>query len=239
MNINILKTSAAFLVLPIMPFVSGDEVTDTTINIQTQTTVVTNVKESSVVINSVKYQFSELGKPRAIDSYWDKMAQCETASNWKDKGNWAGGLGIALSTWEGYGGFEFAKRPNFATRDEQIIVANRISTQGYQTKLFRTLKDKLENKPFFRPAVGFGGWGCLKNVGNPMLFSKPPYRIYFSKFKIGESGQRVRILQHLIGAKYVDGYYGPVTQKLHKQYVKKNKHRIIAEYEKYKQWSQG
>lgn len=96
--------------------------------------------------------------------YWEKVAQCETASNWKDKGNWGGGLGIAQSTWDGFGGREFAHHPSQATQFEQIVVANRISTFGYQTKdQYRTLADKEANKPFFRDPVGFYGWGCIKN----------------------------------------------------------------------------
>jgi hypothetical protein len=98
------------------------------------------------------------------DKYWDAVAVCETNSNWKDGGNFAGGLGIALSTWQGYGGYEFAKTPAKATREEQIFIANRVSVFGYQTKnVFMTMEDKLNNKPFFRPAAGFFGWGCIKN----------------------------------------------------------------------------
>lgn len=96
--------------------------------------------------------------------YWKKVAQCETGSNWQDKGRWGGGLGIADTTWKGYGGYEFAKHPSEATVSEQIIVANRIAIFGYQTKDdYLTLDDKLNNRPFFRDPVGFYGWGCIKN----------------------------------------------------------------------------
>lgn len=95
--------------------------------------------------------------------YWDKVAQCETGGNWKDRGNYSGGLGIATQTWEGYGGKQFARTPAQATRYEQIIVANRISVLGFQTKnVFLTLDDRLNNRPYFRPAAGFYGWGCIK-----------------------------------------------------------------------------
>jgi hypothetical protein len=95
--------------------------------------------------------------------YWKKVAQCETGQNWQDGGNWGGGLGIARSTWEGYGGKQFASHPSKATVLQQIVVANRIAVFGWQTNEFRTLEDRLANKPFFRPAVGFNGWGCIKN----------------------------------------------------------------------------
>lgn len=99
------------------------------------------------------------------NSYWiEGVAVCETGGDWKNGGNWAGGLGIAQSTWAGYGGKQFASSPARASIIEQIVVANRISVHGFQTKRqFRTLKDKLENKPFFRPPVGFNGWGCVKH----------------------------------------------------------------------------
>jgi hypothetical protein len=95
--------------------------------------------------------------------YWKKVAQCETGQNWQDGGNWGGGLGIARSTWEGYGGKQFASHPSKATVLQQIVVANRIAVFGWQTNEFRTLEDRLNNKPFYRPAVGFNGWGCVKN----------------------------------------------------------------------------
>ncbi len=96
--------------------------------------------------------------------FWDDVAQCETRQDWKDGGNFAGGLGIALSTWRGYGGREFAKSPKNATKEEQIIVAHRISIHGYQTKNeYMTYEDRENNRPFFRPPVGFFGWGCIKH----------------------------------------------------------------------------
>ena len=95
--------------------------------------------------------------------YWNKVAQCETSQNWQDGGNWGGGLGIARSTWEGYGGKQFASHPSKASVLQQIVVANRIAVFGWQTNEFLTLDDRLNNKPFYRPAVGFNGWGCIKN----------------------------------------------------------------------------
>lgn len=95
--------------------------------------------------------------------YWDKVAWCETHKDWKNGGYWAGGLGIARSTWVGYGGRDFASVPNKASKAEQIVIANRIAVFGYQTKNeFRTYEDRLNNKPFFRPPAGFGGWGCIR-----------------------------------------------------------------------------
>jgi len=111
--------------------------------------------------------------------YWKKVAQCETSQDWQNGGNWGGGLGIARSTWKGYGGQEFASHPSKATVLQQIVVANRISTFGYQTKdEFMTIEDRNNNTPFFRPAVGFNGWGCIKN--NSYLKPNVP-KFYYSK----------------------------------------------------------
>jgi hypothetical protein len=109
-----------------------------------------------------------LKKPK--DSYWDKVAQCETRQNWQNKGQWAGGLGIYVRTWKNFGGHEFANHPSKATREEQIIIANRIALYGWQTQSYLTYEDKINDKPFFRNPVGFYGWGCIAQ--NPNL--KPP-----------------------------------------------------------------
>ena len=96
-------------------------------------------------------------------AYWLDVSQCETQSNWQDGGRFAGGLGIAVTTWVNYGGREFARTPDRATMEEQIEVAHRISVTGYQTKhTYLTLEDRLNNKPFFRPPAGFFGWGCIR-----------------------------------------------------------------------------
>lgn len=192
-------------------------------------------KTNRNVEQSVQLSFSEKGKPRALDYYWHKMAQCETGTNWKNKGRWSGGLGIFDQTWKGYGGKEFAPKPELATIDEQIIIANRISTQGYQTKdEYWTYEQRETNKPFFRPAVGFGGWGCKKNVGNPALFKKFPSKTLLRNYKLGERNKYVYGIQVIIGVK-VDGYFGPITDKAYNKFFSKYRKYIMAEYEKYNQ----
>ena len=99
--------------------------------------------------------------------FWEAVSWCETNHEWDNGGYYAGGLGIAKSTWVGYGGRQFAPTAKTATKEEQIIVANRIAFFGFQTKKqFRTIEDKQNNKPFFRPAVGWKsmtkwGKGCV------------------------------------------------------------------------------
>lgn len=112
----------------------------------------------------------QLRNPRTAPvAFWERVAVCESSldgenARWDDGGKWAGGLGIYVGTWRAYGGRQFASRPDKATKLEQIVIANRISVFGYQTKNeYLTLADRLANRPFFRPKVGFFGWGCVAN----------------------------------------------------------------------------
>ncbi|MBA0049924.1 LysM peptidoglycan-binding domain-containing protein [Streptomyces sp. AJS327] len=61
-------------------------------------------------------------------STWDKVAQCESTGNWSiNTGNgYYGGLQFAQSTWEGYGGTQYAPRADLATKDQQITVAEKV-----------------------------------------------------------------------------------------------------------------
>lgn len=99
-------------------------------------------------------------KKAASIRFWEAVSWCETNHNWNDGGYYAGGLGIAQSAWRGYGGWEFAKSPKDATKHQQIVVANRISFFGYQTRnTFITFEDRLNDRPFFRPSVRTPSWG--------------------------------------------------------------------------------
>ena len=107
------------------------------------------------------------GKKIATVAFWDKLAYCETHSDWENPGRYAGGLGIYIGTWRQWGGTQFAECPSRATRSEQIVVANRISTQGWVR----------EDGRFQRP-VWFTGWGALKCAGRPELVSLEDQRAY-------------------------------------------------------------
>jgi hypothetical protein len=65
---------------------------------------------------------------------WDRLAQCESSRNWRiNTGNgFFGGLQFLQATWEGFGGLAFAPRADLATREQQIIVAERVlAKQGW------------------------------------------------------------------------------------------------------------
>jgi hypothetical protein len=100
------------------------------------------------------------GKKIATVEFWDKLAHCETHSDWENPGRYAGGLGIYVGTWRQWGGTQFAETPSKATKSEQIVVANRISTQGWMREDGR-----------FQKPVWFTGWGALACAGRPELVS--------------------------------------------------------------------
>ena len=80
---------------------------------------------------------------RNRDSVWDAIAACETQGNWRMSGSsFSGGVGFSNKAWDSFGGREFAPNAGQASREQQIVVAERI-----------------------RAAVGYGAWGCSKRVG--------------------------------------------------------------------------
>ncbi|MGH3916857.1 MAG: transglycosylase family protein [Pseudonocardiaceae bacterium] len=61
-------------------------------------------------------------------SVWDRLAQCESGGNWAiNTGNgYYGGLQFNKSTWDAYGGDQYAAYPHQASREEQIATAERV-----------------------------------------------------------------------------------------------------------------
>ncbi len=79
----------------------------------------------------------------ARDAVWDRIAACETGGNWSMQGSsFSGGVGFANTTWSAFGGQEFASNAGLATREQQIVVAERLRDYG-----------------------GYSGWGCAYTIG--------------------------------------------------------------------------
>ncbi|MFB7353148.1 transglycosylase family protein [Streptomyces gardneri] len=59
---------------------------------------------------------------------WEKVAACESSSSWHiNTGNgYFGGLQFSQSTWESYGGTHYAPRADLASKDQQIVIAERV-----------------------------------------------------------------------------------------------------------------
>lgn len=71
---------------------------------------------------------SRVGLDLSHESMWDRIAKCESGGHWNmNSGNgYYGGLQFHPKAWLGHGGTDFAIRPDYATREQQITVANRI-----------------------------------------------------------------------------------------------------------------
>lgn len=72
---------------------------------------------------------SSSGSGSGSGSVWDSLAQCETGANWSHptvSGGFSGGLMFYSGTWNANGGQEFASTASGATREQQIVVAERI-----------------------------------------------------------------------------------------------------------------
>lgn len=66
---------------------------------------------------------------------WDQLQGCECPPGWHcNTGNgYFGGLQMDMAFWRTYGGLEFAPRPDLASREQQIVVAERgRADRGYQ-----------------------------------------------------------------------------------------------------------
>jgi resuscitation-promoting factor RpfB len=59
---------------------------------------------------------------------WDRLARCESGGNWAaNSGNgYYGGLQFDKATWSANGGDRFAPYPHQASREEQIVIAQRV-----------------------------------------------------------------------------------------------------------------
>jgi hypothetical protein len=92
-------------------------------------------------------------------STWEKVAQCESGGNWSiNTGNgYYGGLQFSLSTWDAYGGQQYAAYPNQATEEQQILIGqNVLAAQGQDAW------------PTCGPAAGLGA-----DTATPVFSSAP------------------------------------------------------------------
>jgi nucleoid-associated protein YgaU len=91
-------------------------------------------RAGAVVLGAAAIGIGALAAPASAATHnWDGVAQCESGGNWSiNTGNgYYGGLQFSQSTWAAYGGREFAPRADLATKEAQIIVAERtLASQG-------------------------------------------------------------------------------------------------------------
>jgi hypothetical protein len=193
------------------------------------------VRKDDGLVNRKDLSMTIYLKP--ADAFWDELARCETASNWQDTGRFSGGLGIynqgsfyesGMGTWERWGGEEFAPTPQEATRDEQIIVANRIAITGWSTTIIRD-KEVAERHgvpiiyEYVKDPVGFYGWGALPCAGGKpkiLYHYNEPDRLLLVKYKWLEKSLAVRDLQTLMGMESPSGIYDSKTRARHLESLK-------------------
>lgn len=88
---------------------------------------------------------------------WEKVAACESSSNWRiNTGNgYFGGLQFSQSTWEQYGGTHYAPRADLASKDQQIAIAEKV-LKGQGPEAWPTCSPRAgltaEGKPGITPA---------------------------------------------------------------------------------------
>jgi peptidoglycan/LPS O-acetylase OafA/YrhL len=153
------------------------------------------------------YQPGDLSKtlvryaqPMPLESFWLRVAKCQSGAVWSGKRP-GGGLGITAANWAAFGGLAFGATPASATPEQQIEIANRISTQGW------TAADGTAVAP-----VGFAGFACAGR--KPELVSFTPESVLAQTFHWQERGQVVRDLQAMLGLPR-DGIYSRHTGERH------------------------
>lgn len=68
------------------------------------------------------------------EDVWDRVALCESGDNWRaNTGNgYYGGLQFSRLTWNSFGGGAYAGTANYATRWQQITIAEKmVRAQGW------------------------------------------------------------------------------------------------------------
>ena len=65
--------------------------------------------------------------PEPAYGIWDRLAACESGGNWASRSNpkYKGGLQMDSTFWARYGGLAYAARADYASRAQQILVAQR------------------------------------------------------------------------------------------------------------------
>ena len=147
-----------------------------------------------------------LARPRALDEYWDAMAQCEAGGRLACRRRICRRSGIDAVSWQDFGGDEFAPTAADATANNRSRSPT-ASRPGWASRAF--------------VAPGVWRMRCAAIIGEPRLVEHEPASIAIQTFAFGQSGPVVRDLQMILGAP-VDGVYGSETWLAHLQYLRKN-----------------
>ncbi|CAM3939963.1 transglycosylase family protein [Tsukamurella strandjordii] len=86
------------------------------------------VAATGALLGGATLAFSAPAANAAPDSQWDQVAKCESGGNWSiNTGNgYHGGLQFSPSTWNSYGGQQYAPTANQASKAQQIAIAEKV-----------------------------------------------------------------------------------------------------------------
>lgn len=88
-----------------------------------------NKREAAIAATAVQSRSVAPNYDPGDGSRWDQLAICESGGNWAYPpvaGGFSGGIMFHIGTWRSNGGLEFAPDAYLATREQQIIVAERV-----------------------------------------------------------------------------------------------------------------
>ncbi len=135
---------------------------------------------------------------------WDALALCEASGNWAiNTGNgYYGGVQFSLSTWQEFGGTNYAERADLASKDAQIYIATRVwRRQGWNAWPSCTRKLGLSTPPpaAHRPALPL--FPAAAPGGSVLNLSRTPHTVVaapstqqtFTSFRV-RRGQRYRLV---------------------------------------------
>src|ERR671916_262267 len=90
------------------------------------------IARAPVAAGATVVGFGVLSSPAhaATTHDWTGVAECESGGDWSiNTGNgYYGGLQFSQSTWEGFGGTQYAPRADLASREQQIAIAEATQT---------------------------------------------------------------------------------------------------------------
>lgn len=172
---------------------------------------------------------------------WDRVATCESGNNWSiNTGNgFSGGLQFTPSTWRAFGGAKFASSAQYATRDQQIYVAQAtLRVQGPGAWPVCSKKAGLTRANGLAVQVDLGGSSKPKPKPTPAPPSRGDHRPLVLDGIVGPlttastqhwlgvrqdgashlTRSTVIALQARVGV-YRDGIIGPVTTRAVQRYL--------------------
>jgi resuscitation-promoting factor RpfA len=152
---------------------------------------------------------SATGASAASVGTWDAVAMCESTGNWAiNTGNgFYGGLQFTQSTWQAFGGTQYAPRADLATKAQQIATAEKVlAAQGPGAWPVCSVKAGL-TRGGPAPSLNLGGAAAKPSVAKPAA-SAPRASRTAGRAPVGKGQYKVvkgDTLSKIAAAKHVAG----------------------------------